>query len=99
MYGQRLTVSAFRATATSSATSAACAVVTGQRKPPGWQRAVAELGVGGAKTRWRRPRADRLPPLAMLPNHANQITIDETKKDKWGCPWWRSTAPPAKTNV
>jgi choline dehydrogenase-like flavoprotein len=36
-----------------------------------------------SRTRWRRLGRGR---SARLPNHANRITIDETKKDKWGLP-------------
>src|SRR4029077_18572441 len=56
----------------------------------GWERAVAELGVGGAfKDEMSMPGAWQMGATAfgeMLPNHANKITIDNTKKDKWGLP-------------
>jgi len=53
-----------------------------------WSRAVAELGVGGAfKDRMAEPGKWSIGATAfgeMLPNHANKVTLDETKKDKWG---------------
>jgi choline dehydrogenase-like flavoprotein len=56
----------------------------------GWQRAVEELGVGGAfKDRMAEPGAWRIGATGfgeMLPNHDNKVSIDETKKDKWGLP-------------
>jgi len=62
----------------------------GSASRQGWQRAVAELGVGGAfKDEMATPGAWQMGATAfgeMLPNHANQITIDETKRDKWGLP-------------
>ena len=55
-----------------------------------WQRAVAELGVGAAfKDAAAQPGKWGIGGMAfgeMLPNHANTIRIDETKKDKWGLP-------------
>jgi choline dehydrogenase-like flavoprotein len=55
-----------------------------------WSRAVAELGVGGAfKDEAAEPGPWTIGATAfgeMLPNHANQVSIDETKKDKWGLP-------------
>lgn len=54
----------------------------------GWSRAVAELGVGGAfKDRMAQPGDWTIGATAfgeMLPNHNNKITLDSTKKDKWG---------------
>jgi choline dehydrogenase-like flavoprotein len=54
----------------------------------GWSRAVAELGVGGAfKDEMAQPGQWSIGGTAfgeMLPNHDNRITLDETKKDKWG---------------
>ena len=55
-----------------------------------WGRAVAELGIGGAY----KDNAATVGPWSvgstafgeMLPNHANKITIDPVKKDKWGMP-------------
>ena len=56
----------------------------------GWSRAVAELGVGGAfKDRMSEPGQWAIGATAfgeMLPNHANQVTLDQEKKDKWGLP-------------
>jgi len=56
----------------------------------GGSRAVAELGVGGAfKDELAQPGAWTIGATAfgeMLPNHANQVTIDPQKKDKWGLP-------------
>ena len=56
----------------------------------GWSRAVAELGVGGAfKDKVAEPGTWTIGGTAfgeMLPNHENKVTIDETKKDKWGLP-------------
>jgi choline dehydrogenase-like flavoprotein len=55
-----------------------------------WSRAVAELGVGGAfKDAAAQPGGWSIGATAfgeMLPNHANRISLDETKKDKWGMP-------------
>jgi choline dehydrogenase-like flavoprotein len=56
----------------------------------GWQRAVEELGVGAAfKDAMAEPGEWRMGATAfgeMLPNHENKVTIDETRKDKWGLP-------------
>ena len=56
----------------------------------GWGRAVAELGVGGKfKDEATEPGRWNIGATAfgeMLPNHKNQVTLDETKKDKWGLP-------------
>ncbi len=56
----------------------------------GWSRAVAELGVGGAfKDRMAQPGDWTIGATAfgeMLPNHNNKVTLDESKKDKWGLP-------------
>src|SRR5918998_4087047 len=56
----------------------------------GWGRAVAELGVGAAfKDRAGEPGQWEIGATAfgeMLPNHANQISLDTQKKDKWGLP-------------
>ncbi len=55
-----------------------------------WQRAVGELGVGGAfKDRMAQPGEWGIGGTAfgeMLPNHDNKVTLDETKTDKWGLP-------------
>jgi choline dehydrogenase-like flavoprotein len=55
-----------------------------------WGRAVAELGIGGDF----KDNAATVGPWSvgstafgeMLPNHDNKISIDATKKDKWGMP-------------
>jgi choline dehydrogenase-like flavoprotein len=56
----------------------------------GWSRAVAELGVGGAfKDAMSMPGGWGIGATAfgeMLPNHANMISLDPVKKDKWGLP-------------
>jgi choline dehydrogenase-like flavoprotein len=56
----------------------------------GWQRAVRELGVGGAfKDAMAEPGDWQVGAIAfgeMLPNHANRVTLDPVKKDKWGLP-------------
>jgi choline dehydrogenase-like flavoprotein len=56
----------------------------------GWSRAVAELGVGGEfKDSLTVPGGWNIGATAfgeMIPNHANQVSFDETKKDKWGLP-------------
>src|SRR5213592_855944 len=56
----------------------------------GWSRAVAELGVGAAfKDAAAQPGSWSIGGTAfgeMLPNPANRVTIDTTKKDKWGLP-------------
>jgi choline dehydrogenase-like flavoprotein len=56
----------------------------------GWERAVGELGVGAAfKDRITEPGGWRIGATAfgeMLPSHNNRVTIDETRRDKWGLP-------------
>jgi choline dehydrogenase-like flavoprotein len=56
----------------------------------GWSRAVAELGVGGAfKDAMAQPGPWTIGATAfgeMLPNHANHVSIDPSRKDKWGLP-------------
>lgn len=56
----------------------------------GWSRAVAELGVGGAfKDAMAQPGRWTIGATAfgeMVPNPANRVTLDATKKDKWGLP-------------
>jgi choline dehydrogenase-like flavoprotein len=51
---------------------------------------VAELGVGGAfKDAMAEPGPWRIGATAfgeMLPNHANRVTLDASKQDKWGLP-------------
>ena len=85
--------STFRATATSSATSAPTCAASATRAAPaaraGSARSPSSVSAAHSRTRWRRPGAWQMGATAfgeMLPNHANRITIDETKKDKWGLP-------------
>jgi choline dehydrogenase-like flavoprotein len=56
----------------------------------GWSRAVAELGVGGAfKDAMAQPGRWTIGATAfgeMLPNHANQVSLDAAKTDAWGLP-------------
>jgi choline dehydrogenase-like flavoprotein len=56
----------------------------------GWSAAIAELGVGAEfKEKWSQPGEWTIGATAfgeMLPNHANVVTIDQTRKDKWGLP-------------
>ena len=56
----------------------------------GWSRAVAELGVGADfKDAMAQPGQWSIGGTGfgeMLPNHANMISLDPTKKDKWGMP-------------
>ena len=62
----------------------------GSASRQGWERAVAELGVGGAfKDAMAQPGPWRIGATAfgeMLPNHANRVSIDTTRTDKWGLP-------------
>ena len=62
----------------------------GSANRQGWERAVAELGVGAAfKDAMATPGPWRVGATAfgeMLPNHANRVTLDEAKKDAWGLP-------------
>ena len=56
----------------------------------GWSRAVKELGVGAAfKDAMATPGGWTVGATAfgeMVPNHANRVGLDTTKKDKWGLP-------------
>jgi choline dehydrogenase-like flavoprotein len=56
----------------------------------GWSRAIAELGVGGDfKDAAAEPGQWSIGGTAfgeMLPNHANVVTLDEAKRDRWGLP-------------
>jgi choline dehydrogenase-like flavoprotein len=56
----------------------------------GWGRGVAELGVGGEfKDAMSLPGEWTIGATAfgeMLPDHRNMVSIDQTKKDKWGLP-------------
>ena len=62
----------------------------GSASREGWDRAVAELGVGAQfKDAMAQPGQWTIGATAfgeMLPNHANKITLDPEKKDKWGLP-------------
>jgi choline dehydrogenase-like flavoprotein len=62
----------------------------GSASRQGWQRAVAELGVGGAfKDAMAQPGRWTIGATAfgeMLPNHANKVTLDPAKVDAWGMP-------------
>jgi choline dehydrogenase-like flavoprotein len=62
----------------------------GSASRQGWQRAVGELGVGGAfKDAMAEPGQWTIGATAfgeMLPSHDNKIRIDETRTDKWGLP-------------
>ncbi|PYP79201.1 MAG: GMC family oxidoreductase [Gemmatimonadetes bacterium] len=62
----------------------------GSASRAGWSRAVKELGVGGAfKDAMAQPGDWSIGATAfgeMLPNHANTVTFDPVKKDKWGLP-------------
>ena len=83
--------STFRATAISSATSArtcAASATRAARAAQGWQRAVAELGVGGAfKDEMATPGPWQIGATAfgeMLPNHANKVTLDDDEEGQVG---------------
>ena len=56
----------------------------------GWERGVAELGVGASfKDELSTPGPWRVGGTAfgeMLPNHANRVALDPSKSDKWGLP-------------
>jgi choline dehydrogenase-like flavoprotein len=62
----------------------------------GWGRAVAELGIGGEfKDNAATPGPWTIGATAfgeMLPNHDNKVTLDDSKKDKWGMPVLRFDA-------
>jgi choline dehydrogenase-like flavoprotein len=62
----------------------------GSASRQGWGRAVAELGLGGDfKDEMAQPGPWTIGATAfgeMLPNHNNKVSLDETKKDKWGLP-------------
>jgi choline dehydrogenase-like flavoprotein len=55
-----------------------------------WSRGVAELGIGAAaKEEAAQPGPWQFGSTAfgeMLPNHANQVALDHSRKDKWGLP-------------
>ncbi len=62
----------------------------GSASREGWQRGIAELGVGGDfKDALTEPGAWTIGATAfgeMLPAHDNRITMDTTKTDAWGLP-------------
>jgi choline dehydrogenase-like flavoprotein len=62
----------------------------GSASRQGWQRAVAELGVGGQfKDAMAQPGPWTIGATAfgeMLPNHNNRVTVDESRTDRWGLP-------------
>jgi choline dehydrogenase-like flavoprotein len=62
----------------------------GSASRQGWERAVAELGVGAAfKDAMAMPGPWRIGATAfgeMLPSHDNRVRIDEARTDKWGLP-------------
>jgi choline dehydrogenase-like flavoprotein len=62
----------------------------GSASRQGWQRAVREAGVGGDfKDRAAEPGAWQIGGMAfgeVLPYHENKVTLDRTKRDKWGLP-------------
>jgi choline dehydrogenase-like flavoprotein len=62
----------------------------GSASREGWSRAVKELGVGAAfKDEMTSPGPWVFGATAfaeMLPNHANSVGLDTSKKDKWGLP-------------
>jgi choline dehydrogenase-like flavoprotein len=62
----------------------------GSASREGWSRAVAELGIGGEfKDTMAEPGRWTIGATAfgeMLPDHKNRVTLDQTKKDKWGLP-------------
>ena len=69
----------------------------------GWERAVAELGVGAAfKDEMSTPGPWRMGGTAfgeMLPNHANRVVARSDRRPTSGaCRCWPSTARPARTN-
>jgi choline dehydrogenase-like flavoprotein len=62
----------------------------GNASREGWQRGIAELGIGGGfKDVQATPGAWSIGATAFgetLPNHANRITLDPERTDKWGLP-------------
>jgi choline dehydrogenase-like flavoprotein len=62
----------------------------GSASRQGWQRAVGELGIGGAfKDAAAEPGDWTIGGTAfgeMLPSHANRVWIDESRTDRWGLP-------------
>ena len=62
----------------------------GSASRQGWQRAVGELGIGGAfKDAMAEPGDWQIGATAfgeMLPQHSNRVGIDSGRTDKWGLP-------------
>jgi len=62
----------------------------GSASREGWERAVAELGVGAAfKDAMASPGPWQIGATAfgeMLPNHGNRVWIDDARTDAWGLP-------------
>jgi choline dehydrogenase-like flavoprotein len=62
----------------------------GSANRQGWERAVAELGIGaGFKDTMATPGPWRIGATAfgeMLPDHRNRVTLDESRTDVWGLP-------------
>ncbi len=62
----------------------------GSASRDGWSRGIAEAGIGGAfKDSLAEPGRWTIGGMAfgeMLPSHDNKVTLDESKKDKWGLP-------------
>ncbi|HEY8521850.1 MAG TPA: GMC family oxidoreductase [Gammaproteobacteria bacterium] len=62
----------------------------GSASRQGWERAVAELGLGGEfKDAMAKPGPWRIGASAfgeMLPSHENRVWLDESRTDKWGLP-------------
>jgi choline dehydrogenase-like flavoprotein len=62
----------------------------GSANRQGWERAVAELGVGAAfKDAMATPGPWRIGATAfgeMLPDHKNRVTLDTARTDAWGLP-------------
>src|SRR5690606_20115615 len=62
----------------------------GSASRSGWRRAVGELGIGGEfKDRIAEPGEWRIGATAfgeMLPDPRNRVTLDESRRDRWGLP-------------
>jgi choline dehydrogenase-like flavoprotein len=62
----------------------------GSASREGWQRAVGELGIGGAfKDRMAEPGGWEIGANGfgeMLPDPSNRVRLDKTRTDKWGLP-------------
>ncbi len=76
--------------ANSATITAALVIRTGSANRSGWDRDVAELGIGAAmKEALTEPGAWSIGMTAFgetLPYHENRIYLDKTKTDKWGLP-------------